>query len=115
MGRYYILRNQQVVEEPDYAKWAAWRQNTFDQVRRVASTNTKHGTISTDFLGMSMTLSKTDPPLVFETKVEGGWLDGKSERYATLADAKAGHEAWVGRVHAAEEENPLPPPGCPVW
>jgi hypothetical protein len=63
---------------------------------------------------MSMTLSQDVPPELFETRVEGGWLDDQWERYPTLEAAKAGHDAWVTRVRNAEE-NELPPPGCPTW
>ena len=115
MGRYYILRGDEVIEEPEHAKWAEWYESTYEQVRCVASTKLEYGTVVTSFLAMNMTLSKSDSPMVFETRVKGGWLDGEWERFATLEAAKAGHEAWVARVHKEEEENELPPPGCPVW
>lgn len=115
MGRDDILRDGEVIEQPDHTKWSQWREKSYEKVRCVASTKMKYGTVSTVFLGMNMTLSKADPPLLFETKVGGGWLADESQRYSTLDDAKAGHEGWVARVHAAEEENKLPPPGCPVW
>jgi hypothetical protein len=113
MGRYYILRGSEVVEEPDYAKWSEWYQQSYEQVRCVASTKAIYGTVSTVFLGLNMTLAKDDPPLLFETQVGGGWLDGQRERYPTLEQAKAGHEAWVARVHETEKDKP-PPPGF-VW
>ena len=114
MGRYYILRNDEVVEEPDFAKWTEWYESSYEKVRGVACTKVEYGTVSTVFLAMNMTLSKADPPLLFETRVQGGWLDDESERYATLAEAKAGHGTWVARVRAAEENKP-PPPGWPAW
>ncbi len=113
MGRYYILREGMVVEEPDYVKWAQWYENTPEQDRRIACTKVKYGTVATVFLAMNMTLSQSNPPLLFETRVQGGWLDGEWERFATLEEAKAGHEVWVARVGAAEEHE-LPPPGF-VW
>ena len=116
MGRYYMLCEGKVVEETDYAKWADWYKNSYEQVRCVACTKSQHSTVTTVFLAMNMTLSKDDPPLLFETKVEGGWLDNEWQRYSTLEEAKAGHEAIVARVRAAEEEeNELPPPGLPAW
>ena len=114
MGRYYILREGGVVEEPDHAKWAEWYENSYEKIRCIASTKVEYGTVSTVFLAMNMTLSKTEPPLLFETRVKGGWLDDEWERYSTLDEAKAGHEAWVARVRAAEENKP-PPPGWPAW
>jgi hypothetical protein len=113
MGRYYILRDGEVIEEPDHAKWTQWYEHSYEKVRCVASTKAEYGTVVTSFLAMSMTLSKTDPPLLFETKVDGGWLHDHRERYAAIDEAKAGHEAWVARVQAAEKGKP-PPPGF-VW
>ena len=113
MARYYILRGQDVIEEPDYDKWARWYQGSFERVRRVASTETRYGTISTTFLGMTMTLSAADAPRLFETRVEGGWLNGQRQHYATFAEAETGHQVWVARVREAERDK-LPPPGF-VW
>jgi hypothetical protein len=115
VGRYYVLKDNQVIEEPDHAKWVAWRETSFAQVHTVAQTGTKFGTVVTTFLGMNMTLAKNAPPQLFETRVTGGWLNNEWERFATLAEAQAGHEAWVARVHEMEAEHELPPPGCQVW
>lgn len=115
MGRYYVLRDDQVVEEPDYAKWADWYEKSYEKVRCVAETKVEYGNVSTVFLALHTTLSKDDPPLLFETRVKGGWLDDEWQRYSSLAEARAGHEAWVTRVRKLEQENALPPPGCPVW
>jgi hypothetical protein len=114
MGRYYMLLDGEIAEEPDHTKWSQWYDCSYEKVRRVASTKVEYGTVETTFLAMNMTLSKTDPPLLFETKVKGGYLDNEGERYSTLEEAKAGHEAWVARVRAAEEDQP-PPPGWPAW
>lgn len=115
MGRYYILKDDQVVEEPDHAKWARWYRTSYEKVRCIAVTELKYGTVVTVFLALNMSLSRSDPPLLFETRVEGGWFAGQWQRYPTLAAARAGHEAWVARVREQEREQQLPPPGCPVW
>ena len=114
MGRYYTLRDGKVAEEADHAKWAEWYQDSYEEVRGVASTKVKYGTVVTTFLAMNMTLSQTDPPLLFETRVKGGWLDDQWDRYSTLEEAKVAHQAWVDRVRIAEENEP-PPPGWPAW
>ncbi len=115
MGRYYILRDDQVIEEPDHAKWLEWHETSYEKVRAVAQTGTKFGRVETAFLGMNLTLAQDAPPLLFETRVKGGWLDDEWERFPTLAKAQAGHEAWVARIHELEAEHELPPPGCQVW
>jgi hypothetical protein len=112
MGRYYILRDGKVLEEPNYPSWAEWYENHFKDVEMVAHTELVHGVVSTRFLAMNMTLARDAKPLVFETRVKGGWLDDQWERFASLDDARAGHEAWVARVQEAENEEGLPPPGA---
>ena len=114
MGRYYILQNGRVIEEPDHAKWAEW-YNGFAAGRCIAHTELAHGTVSTVFLALNMALSKTDPPMLFETRVKDGWLANEWQRYSTVEEAKAGHEAWVARIQEAENECKYPPPGHPVW
>lgn len=111
MGRYYILRHGKVIEEADYSAWAEW-YSTFKTPPCIAHTNTAHGSVATHFLAVNLSLAPDAPPLLFETEVSGGWLDGKREKYATPEAARAGHDAWVNRAREAEEENKLPPPGA---
>ena len=112
MGRYYILHDGEVIEEPDYQKWSAWFESAFKEVELVAESPLGSSTVSTRFLGLSMTLAQDSPPMVFETKVKGGWLDNQWERFSSLEEATAGHEGWVRRVREADKENGLPPPGA---
>ena len=42
-------------------------------------------------------------PLLFETMVFGGPLDGEQERYSTWNEAEAGHKLMVERVQAAQQ------------
>jgi hypothetical protein len=112
MGRYYILRDGEVIEEPDYTKWSAWFDSAFKDVELIAESRLGGSTVSTRFLALSMTLAKDSPPMVFETMVNGGWLDNERERFSSLLEATAGHESWVQRVKDSDEENGLPPPGA---
>ncbi len=114
MSRYFILRHDDVVEEPDFATWSSWYESSFKKVELVARAALATSTVSTRFLGVSLGLSTEDSPELFETRVDGGWLDRQGERFATLAEAKAGHERWVARAREVEEENRLPPPGA-TW
>ena len=115
MGRFYVLHDDRVAEEPDYAKWLAWHDESYEEVRRVAETTVKYGIVSTVFLAMNATASQGEPPLLFETTVKGGWLGGQRQRYSSLAEARAGHKDWVARIRALEKEHDQPPPDCPVW
>jgi hypothetical protein len=57
--------------------------------------------VSTVFVGMAGW--GTGPaPTLFETMVFNGTLDGERERYATWAEAEAGHAAMVARVRETE-------------
>ncbi len=112
MGRYYLLRDGEVVEEQDPSEWLKWVENDYHKVSCIAQTGTAQATVQTHFLAINLTLAKDEPPLLFETRVSGGWLDGHREKFATLEDARSGHLACVDRVRAAEEENDLPPPGA---
>ncbi len=114
MGRYYILRDGEVFEEPEHTEWSRWYESEYASVERVAHTELAHGVVTTRFLALNMTLSRDERAQVFETRIRGGWLDDQWERYPTLEEARAGHETWVARVRAAEEENQLPPPGA-TW
>ena len=111
MGRYFILKDQEVVEEQDYAAWSAWYESKYKAVEQVAETRLGPATVTTRFLALDMSLSQKSPAKVFETRVKGGWLNDQWERFCTLAEAQAGHETWVARVRGTEEENQLPPPG----
>ena len=74
MGRYYILRDGEVIEEPDYEKWLAWFESAYQDVELIAESRLGASTVSTRFLALSMTLAQDSPPMVFETMVNGGWL-----------------------------------------
>ena len=63
---------------------------------------------------MNMRESEDDPPCLFDTRIDGGWLTGEWERSSTLEGAGVLHEAWVARVREMESENELPPPDA-VW
>ncbi len=115
MDRYYVLCGDRVRPEPDFRKWVAWHAECYEKQRCVVRTPVKFGTVVTVFLGVNMALAESDPPVLFETRVEGGWLNDQWERHATLDEARAQHEAWVARVRALEQQNELPPRDCRVW
>ncbi len=115
MGRYYILRDREVVEEPDFEKWLQWHETSYEAVRCIASTGVKYGKVVTVFLGMDMSPSGSELPWLFDTRVQGGWLCNEWERASTLDEALAGHEALIARVREAETQHDTPPPDCPSW
>ncbi len=112
MSRYFILRDGEVVEEPDFETWSSWYNSSFKEVEVVAETKVADTTVLTRFLGVSLGLAEDAPPQLFETTVEGGWFGRRRERFATLAEATAGHQRLVESAREVEAENALPPPGA---
>ena len=88
MRHFCILDGKEPVPEPDLIKWAAWFQ-TAD--RSLARTQSGDVTISTVFLGLDYNFTFDSPPVLFETMVFGGELDGETRRYSTWDKAIAGH------------------------
>ena len=60
-------------------------------IKRVAETKLGGVYISTVWLGMDHNYGD-GPPIIFETMIFGGEHDEYCDRYATLEEAKAGHE-----------------------
>ncbi len=67
--------------------------------RRVAEDVAGGGRVSTVFLCLDHSfIGRNGPPLVFETMVFGGLLDGHMDRYCTWAAAVDGHAAMLHKV-----------------
>lgn len=89
----------------DLFEWAAW----FDRSRRTREFVVAHDRhevrapgepeilVSTVFLALDHNWGD-GPPLLYETLVMGGLLDGEMCRYATRAEALAGHQAMCRLV-----------------
>lgn len=111
MINYYALDdNHQPVLIADVLTWARLFEtaNSIVAVTEFAcgsrSESVKQGRVSTVFLGLDYGWNRFDNrgPILFETMVFGGSLDGEQERYSTWAEAEAGHVAMVERVMAAK-------------
>lgn len=71
--------------------------------QRVGHDNVGRVEISTIWRGLDHGFGLGGPPLIFETIIVGGAMNGEQWRYATLEQARAGHEAVVSLVrHEAE-------------
>lgn len=101
MQKYYIL-NECNQPEPihNIMHWALWFE-TADRVVAGTEVN-KDITVSTVFLGLDHQWSD-GPPLLYETLVFGGEMDGEMERYSTKDEAITGHDAMVQRVRQCTE------------
>lgn len=92
-GRY-VLRDGMPVLEPDLFKWGRWLQ-TAD--RAVAKDTHGEVDVSTVFLGLDHSFGQ-GPPVLWETMVFGGPLDGEQRRYTSEGEAKAGHAELLAAV-----------------
>jgi len=102
----YILEGEKLIAV-DAPRWVAWTESHgWDRI--VARTSVSPTVeVSTVFLGVNHNFSGTGPQILFETMVFGGLLDLEMDRYATLAEARAGHWAMVDRVKRAESVEAL--------
>lgn len=95
MRGWYILdalgNPQPVAGLSEWAMWQACHE------RHVAITEIGDSQISTVFLGWNHDFLG-GPPLLWETIVFGGKLNGEMKRYSTLDEAKKGHDEMVGKV-----------------
>lgn len=60
--------------------------------------------ISTVFLMIDHNFTGMGPPVLWETMVFGGKLDGEQERYTSVEAALAGHDQWVRLVRQSLAE-----------
>jgi hypothetical protein len=94
---YYILVDR-VPFAVDVLTWGKWFGN-FDN-RRVAKDHIGKVRVSTVFLGLDHNFFGGDP-LLFETMIFGGALNGEMWRYATYSDAERGHAEAVAKARIA--------------
>jgi hypothetical protein len=95
-NEYYILKDKTPIPVDDFMEWAKWNQNAD---RTVKKTEIGDIIISTVFLGLNHSFDAgTNKPLLFETMIFGGELDGDMWRYSTWEEAEEGHEKAVQLV-----------------
>lgn len=93
----YILIGKKIIKT-DLLTWAKWFEN--DQKRIIASTwlaGRVH--ISTVFLCIDHGFGMHQTPVLFETMIFGGRLDGYQVRYHTYKGAVAGHQKAIALVY----------------
>jgi|SRR5215475_4827360 len=95
--RYYSRQGRPLT----LTEWAQAFENMTEEARRIALTQIGTDeagdpiTVSTVWIGLDHRWFADGPPLIFESMVFGGTYDGKAERYATEAEALAGHWRMV--------------------
>ena len=101
-GMYILDESGNAVAVADTLTWAQWFEANHHR-RSVARDHFGDVLVSTVFLGIDHRFHGDGPPILWETLVFGGPLDGEGGRYASLADALRGHAAMVARVAAVLE------------
>ena len=91
--KHWILEGH-AIKETDLMTWAEWFEHAD---RRVALDKVGTVRVSTVFLGIDHNFGLGGPPLLFETMVfpHKGWTESAVDRYATWAEAEAGHAAML--------------------
>jgi hypothetical protein len=105
---HYILRGREPVPV-HFIVFARWfHEHLADRHVAEDFVGDFHGTkmirISTVFLGINHNFGDEGPPILFETMVFGGVLNGRQFRYSTWDEAELGHAAMLVLVRKAEEE-----------
>ena len=92
----YILVDGNPVAEPDLITWGKWMQ-TGDRI--VKKDKVGEARVSTVFLGLDHRFGK-GPPLLYETMIFGGPMDGYQEQYATVEEAREGHDEALRKARS---------------
>jgi hypothetical protein len=93
----YILDGHTPVPVEDVLTWGRWFETTDRHIDETALGEVR---VSTIFLGLDHNFWGQGPPILFETLVFGGPLDGEMDRYSSWDEAEAGHAAMCARVRA---------------
>lgn len=107
--RWYILDDDDnPVLESDPRVVARWFEQHQER-KRVVITKLETCIVSTVFLGLDHNYHDAGPPILFETMVFGGPLDGTCERYTTRGEALHGHAdmiEWAKSCDCPKERAP---------
>lgn len=96
-GKYKLDAAGMVVPCDDLIEWARWFE-TADRI--LEQTEVGGAEVSTVFLSFDHEW-RTGKPLLWETLVFGGPMDGTMFRYETRVQAKRGHDEMVANVRKA--------------
>lgn len=108
MNDRYILDGHTPVQEPDLMKWSGWYEKANRRVRQSTATvkldgkNVGEVRVSTVFLGLDHSFGDGEP-MLFETLVFGGPLDGEMDRCSTWEGAEKMHDLMCERVKRGGE------------
>lgn len=100
-GMYFLPDGSGGFREVSLFEWGDWRESKelpfVEGGNRVGNWTDGTVRVSTVFLGINHNFGD-GPPILFETMIFGGKHDQYQDRYATYAEAVAGHAAAVQMV-----------------
>lgn len=100
--RYVLDEYRHVVEEPSLMAWGRWLEDPANRVVGWTLINSEVE-VQTAFLGLDLARrGRRGPPVLFETMISGGPLDGWYWRYSSWDDAETGHKAAVRKARVAD-------------
>ena len=89
-GKYILVDGEP--RPAELMEWAEW----FETADRTISRTEQDGVVvSTVFLGIDHNFGSRGAPVLWESMVFGGPLDGEEQRYTSAEAAKHGHEQMV--------------------
>ncbi|HEY6143716.1 MAG TPA: hypothetical protein VIV55_09930 [Flavobacterium sp.] len=91
---WYILKGK-IPEKVGWEEYLNWGYNGGNT--KVDRTDIGNILVSTVFLGIDHSF-RSDVPILFETMIFGGELEGYQERYSTWDEAVKGHKRACDRV-----------------
>lgn len=99
-GHYTLDEHGNAVQATDLHEWAAWFEAADRRVCRDLDEGDgdKRILVSTVFLGIDHRFFGEGPPILWETMVFGGLLDGEQNRYSSQEEAILGHQEMCMRV-----------------
>jgi hypothetical protein len=101
---YVLVGDDRRVVKADVLTWGRWFENAGIN-RWVGKDSVGDVDISTVCIGVEHRLFGKGPPLIFETMIFGGELDGHMWRYSTWDDAVTGHAMAVKKVKQHAEQH----------
>jgi hypothetical protein len=129
-GTFFDRTGQQISAERAGELYALddYRVVAFDEIDGGAGLSCR---LVTAWLGIDMSAGRGGPPLIFATRVIGGFYNGRSRLYPNLGAATNGHIGAMVRLSAGKApgfgvdlpacpeidaaNEPGSPPGFPIW
>lgn len=100
-GRYTFDDSGKPVREPDLLKWTEWFEDI--ERRRVKKEQIDDSEVSTIFLGLDHNYEHSGDPILWETMVFGGKLNGAQDRCGgNREQAEAMHAKMVKHLKQAK-------------